>query len=255
MTQAGTAGYSPKVPQNKVSIVSGSFLPNGSSAVATTYGAVGWTVARTGTGVFRVTITRPFAAFVSVDAGLTIDDALNHECIPSALTVPTASANGYFDITHVTGNAATAETYAVTVRLADISTASSVYVAVPLAGTITKIYSALGAAISGADAAVTCSIGATAITNGALTVAQSGSAAGDVDVATPSALNVVVAGDVLKVTTDGASTDTATLDVTFLIQVAAASTYAAADITASGALRRINFTAVLADSDVPGNGV
>lgn len=141
MTQAGTAGYAPKVPQNKVSIVAGSFLPNGASAVATTYGAVGWSVARTGTGVFRVTITRPFAAFVSVQTSITTDDVNSHELPTSALTVPTGSANGYFDITHITS--------------ADVS-----------------------------------------------------------------------------------STD-----------------LAAADISASGALRRIHFIAVLADSDVPGNGV
>lgn len=108
MAQAGTAGFALKVPQNKVVEVSGSFLPNGSGAVSTTYGAVGWTVARTGTGVFRVTITRPFAAFVSVDAGVSIDDADPHQVIPSALTVPTSSANGYFDLTHITSSDTTA---------------------------------------------------------------------------------------------------------------------------------------------------
>jgi hypothetical protein len=141
MTQAGTASYDAKVPQSKLVCVAGSFLPNGTDAVATTYGKVGWTVARTGVGVFRVTITRPFAGFVSVIAGITIDDVNAHELPISAETVPTASANGYFDITHITA--------------ADVS-----------------------------------------------------------------------------------STD-----------------LAAADITASGALRRINFIAWLAESDVPGNGV
>lgn len=108
--------------------------------------------------------------------------------------------------------------YALNVRLADVSAASSCYVAVPKAGTITKIYSALGGAITVADANVTCSIGTTAITGGALVIAYDGSAAGDVDVATPTAANVVAAGNVIKVTSDGGSTDTATLDITLLIQ-------------------------------------
>lgn len=101
MTQAGTASYEAKVPQSKAVVVAGSFLPNGSSAVATTYGAVGWTVARTGAGVFRVTFTRKFAAFIAVTLGLTIDaTTADQQLISSALTAPTASADGYFDITY-----------------------------------------------------------------------------------------------------------------------------------------------------------
>lgn len=101
MTQAGLATYDLKTPGVKYVDVVGSFLPNGSSAVATKYGT-GFTVARTGVGVFRVTLTRPFAWFVAVVAGITIDDVDAHQLPTSALTVPTASANGFFDITHLT---------------------------------------------------------------------------------------------------------------------------------------------------------
>ena len=45
------------------------------------------------------------------------------------------------------------------------------------------------------------------------------SAAGDIDQATPTAANAVAAGDKLTVTSDGGSTTTATLTVTFLIAV------------------------------------
>jgi len=103
-------------------------------------------------------------------------------------------------------------------RMADVSTASTVFGVAPAAGTITKIYSILGAAISGADSVVTCSIGATAITNGVITVANAASAAGDLDSATPTALNTVAAGDLVKAVSGGQSTDTATLDVFFVIQ-------------------------------------
>jgi hypothetical protein len=81
--------------------VDGSFLPNGSSAVSTKYG-FDFTVARTDVGVFRVTLDQPFSAFVRVFAGVSIDDTNAHDVIPSALTVPTSTANGYFDLTHVT---------------------------------------------------------------------------------------------------------------------------------------------------------
>lgn len=101
MTQAGTANYQAKTPFPKQITMSGSFLPNGSSAVATTYGAVGWTVARQSAGVFRVTFTRQFAQFISVVLGLTTDTTTaDQQLIASAYTLPTASANGYFEITY-----------------------------------------------------------------------------------------------------------------------------------------------------------
>lgn len=108
MTLANQQKYELLTTHSRSVRVCGSFLPNGASAVSTTYGAVGWTVARTGTGVFRVTMTFPFAAFISVTLGLTIDaTTADQQLISSALTVPTSSANGYFDITYRLGATAT----------------------------------------------------------------------------------------------------------------------------------------------------
>jgi hypothetical protein len=109
--------------------------------------------------------------------------------------------------------------YALTVRLADLSTASSAYVVVPQAGKVEKIYTVIENAITTADGGLTFRINNTLITSSAITVTQSGSAAGDVDSSTPSALNTVVAGDVLKVTTDGAADTTCVTTVTYLIKV------------------------------------
>jgi len=101
MTQAGTANFEARVPHNKSVIVSGSFLPNGSSAVATTYGAIGWTVARQSAGVFRITFTRQFNNFISVVVGLTTDQTTaDQQLHVGNYTLPTATANGYFDITY-----------------------------------------------------------------------------------------------------------------------------------------------------------
>lgn len=125
----------------------------------------------------------------------------------------TSATAGTATITHTLGGS----NVAVTTTLADVSTASSAFCAAPVAGTVTSIRSVLGGAISGADSAITTEINGTLITNGGFTVAQSGSAAGDRDSATPTAANTVAVGDALEVITDGASTGTATLDVTFII--------------------------------------
>ena len=96
--------------------------------------------------------------------------------------------------------------YFLTAEIEDISTASSTFVAVPDGGKIVKIITALQGAISGANAAITFEIGGTAVTGGAITVAHSGSAAGDVDTATPTAANRVEEDGTIEMITDGGST-------------------------------------------------
>lgn len=106
------------------------------------------------------------------------------------------------------------------VVVVDISTAGDFYIASPVAGTISLIEGILQAAISGANSAVTFSIGGVAIDSSAMSVLQSGSAAGDLYTSTPSGHNTVAAGSKIKVSTDGASTGTAQFTVTMLINVA-----------------------------------
>lgn len=81
-------------------------------------------------------------------------------------------------------------------------------VVAPRAGTMTKIYSVIDHALATGNATLTAKIGATAVTNGVITIAESGSAAGDVDEATPSANNTFAAGDVISVTVGGTNDDT-----------------------------------------------
>lgn len=73
----------------------------------------------------------------------------------------------------------------------------------PVAGTIDKIYSVIDGALTTGDATLTAKIGAVAVTNGAITVTQAGSAAGDVDSATPTAAKTVAAGNVISITVGG----------------------------------------------------
>ena len=103
-------------------------------------------------------------------------------------------------------------------EIADISTGSSTFVAVPDSGKIIKIITSLQGAISGANAGVSFEIGGTAVTGGGITVAHSGSAAGDVDSAEPTAANNVEEGGTIEMITDGASTGAKKLNVTFIIR-------------------------------------
>lgn len=93
-------------------------------------------------------------------------------------------------------------------RIDDISTAGQIYIPIPVGfdGDIIEITSALGGAITGADATLTAKIGGTAVTGGAITVTQSGSAAGDVDVVNPTAARTVRPGQAIEIETDGGST-------------------------------------------------
>lgn len=102
-------------------------------------------------------------------------------------------------------------------KIEDVSTAGQVYVVAPTDGEIVKVYSALNAAIAMANAAITTKIAGTAITGGGITITQSGSAAGDVDSAEPTAANYVKEGQVIEIETDGASTNTVSVDFTILI--------------------------------------
>ena len=103
-------------------------------------------------------------------------------------------------------------------EIADVSTASSTFVPVPDSGKIIKIISSLQGAISGGNAGISFEIGGTAVTGGGITVAHSGSAAGDVDTAEPTAANEVQEDGTIEMITDGGSTGTKKLNITFVIR-------------------------------------
>ena len=102
--------------------------------------------------------------------------------------------------------------------IADVSTASSTFVPVPDGGKIIKIITALQGAITSVNGGISFEIGGTAVTGGGITVAYSGSAAGDVDTAEPTAANDVSEDGTIEMITDGASSGTKKLNVTFVIR-------------------------------------
>lgn len=74
---------------------------------------------------------------------------------------------------------------------ANISSAGSAFTVAPCKGKITKLWSVIHSTISVGDNTVTTKIAGTAITGGAITIANSGSAAGDVDSSVPTGANFV----------------------------------------------------------------
>ena len=95
----------------------------------------------------------------------------------------------------------------------DISTPATIYVVLPYACTVTKVDTALGNAITVADATVTCSNHAGA-SMGTITVAYTASAAGDLDTLSPVGNNTFTAGQRMTIATDGNSTTLSKLYIT-----------------------------------------
>jgi hypothetical protein len=101
---------------------------------------------------------------------------------------------------------------ALSVRATNLKGADAVVYGIvsPVAGTIAKIHSVLkGAALATGNATLTGKIGGVAITSGVVTITQAGSAIGDKDDATPSAANVVAAGDEIQFLVGGTNDNAA----------------------------------------------
>jgi hypothetical protein len=99
--------------------------------------------------------------------------------------------------------------------LTDVSTASSVYVPIPVACTINRVETCLQAAITTGDATVTVRNN-TDTSMGTITVTQAGSAAGDVDTLSPASNNTFTAGQRMRIQTDGSSDTTAALVIVII---------------------------------------
>ena len=95
-----------------------------------------------------------------------------------------------------------------TVDMTDISTASTVYLPSPVAGTITGIQTIINGDIATADAVITGKIADVEITGGVITIDFASSGLGIVDSATPTDNNTVAVGSNINFSTDGASTNT-----------------------------------------------
>jgi hypothetical protein len=197
-----------------------------------------------GNVALKKVITILGGAITTADATLTVDDSAGTE-IGTITVAYSGSAAGDIDSLTVSGvldnefNIATdggstvaqelvivlvgspdtvgyGDTMLIQTSISDVSGAnSSVLIPVGVAGEITGIYTTISGD-PGAETELTASIGTTAITGGVVTIAN-GSAAGAIDSATPTALNVVTAGDYIKIVSDGGASNAVSAQVTFVI--------------------------------------
>jgi hypothetical protein len=94
----------------------------------------------------------------------------------------------------------------VSAGLSDIGTAGSAFAVAPVKGRIERAFSVIGAAISGADSTWSIEINGSAVTGSSVTVANAGSAAGDVDSCEPTGAHLVDEGDTIEFVNAGEST-------------------------------------------------
>jgi len=94
--------------------------------------------------------------------------------------------------------------------LEDVSAVETVYVPMPFNATVVKVLTVLEGSISSADSTITVKNSAGS-SMGTLTIAHSGSAAGDVDTLSPTTNNTVTADSFITLESDGASTNSAKL--------------------------------------------
>jgi hypothetical protein len=78
---------------------------------------------------------------------------------------------------------------------------------------ITRLASVISGALTTGDATLTADIDGVAVTDGAITITQSGSAEDDVDAVNPSAARTLEEGDVLTITVGGTNDATETASV------------------------------------------
>lgn len=114
-------------------------------------------------------------------------------------------------------NSANAERIMVTIQ--DVSTAGSTWVVPAVAGIITQINTVLYAPIATTDCGLSFEIAGAPITDGNITIAFSGSAAGDLDSSSPSAARTLTNTQAIEIISNGASTSPASATVTFVVDV------------------------------------
>lgn len=104
-------------------------------------------------------------------------------------------------------------------RVPDISTSGSFWIVSPFSADIKQVWSVIDGPITAADSILTLKLSGVSVTDGAITIANAGSAAGDVDSVNPSALNTVNAGQAIEVACNGGSTGTVAADLTILLEL------------------------------------
>lgn len=151
----------------------------------------------------------------------TLTGADLHECkgasTAAANTLLQASGAGTATFVDVLSTLKARNRITLFTQFTDISTASSEWVASPMAGKVIGIYVTLHTAITAANATVTAEIAGVPLTGLSITITQAGSAPGSTFFGVPSGANTIASGQALEIISDGGSSTTAVATVTVLI--------------------------------------
>lgn len=128
-----------------------------------------------------------------------------------------ASANEVY-VANGTGSGSwTPLSFSFNTHIEDISSATDIYIPIPYAGVIKKITTVVSGAVSTADLVLTF-YDSSSNSMGTITVASSGSAAGDVDTLSPASNNVVTANDYIRINGDGGPSAHTTLWINIVME-------------------------------------
>ena len=107
--------------------------------------------------------------------------------------------------------------YFITSAIPNVSSASSTFVCVPDGGKIVKIITALQGAISGGNAAISFEIGGVAVAGAGFNHVAT-SSAGKVTTVEPTGANRVEEDGTIECITNGGSTNSSKMEITFVIR-------------------------------------
>jgi len=124
------------------------------------------------------------------------------------VTTPSASVAGTGVLRNLVETEITNKQEFMLVYLPGVDTETEYYLPVGFNGTLTSVRTAIDAAFTGADQTLQVKINGTSVTNGLITITQSGSAAGDLDTASPTANHTVSTGQYIQVTSGAESSST-----------------------------------------------
>ena len=129
--------------------------------------------------------------------------------------VANGTGSGTWDATTSLQSSTSGQSYVLNVEIDDVAGTNTHYIPVPMSGTITSIYTALENTIDvDTDIGIVSTVGAV----GSITVAASGSAAGDVDSLTSFVNDSVAFGNVIIIASAGSSTVSSRLWVSITIE-------------------------------------
>ena len=124
------------------------------------------------------------------------------------VSTPSASVAGTGVLRNLTESEISSKQEFVMLYLPAVDTETEYYAPVGFTGTLTSVRTTIDDAFTGADHTLQVKVNGTSVTNGLITITQSGSAAGDVDTASPTTNNTVSAGQYIQVTSGAEASST-----------------------------------------------